>query len=83
MELIRQIKPKGIVVIPVDIRKQVDLQEGDSISFKTEGKKIIIEKKKKNSNDALERFFTISRRKGSRITLKEIREIEDESYDLP
>lgn len=82
MELIRQIKPKGIVVIPIDIRKQVDLQEGDSISFKTEGKKIIIEKKKKDVEAFLKHFMRY-RKKGKSITLKEIRDIEDESYDLP
>jgi len=31
----------------------------------------------------LEEFFTIARTKGKDITLKEIRKIEDESYDLP
>jgi len=81
MEIIRQLKHKGIVVIPQDIRKQIKLQEGDSLSFKTEGDKIIIEKKKQDVAEFL-RHFLRYRKKGKSMTLEELRKIEEESYDL-
>ena len=82
MELIRQLKQKGIIVIPHDIRKQVNLQEGDSISFKIEGEKIIIEKKEQDVQKFLKHFLRY-RKKGKSLTLEELKKIEDESYDLP
>ena len=82
MEIIRQLKPKGIIVIPRDIRKQIKLEEGDAISFTTEGERIIIEKKQQDIAAFLKHFLRYQK-KGKSITLKELKKIEDESYDLP
>lgn len=81
MEIIRQLKPKGIIVIPKDVRKQINLEEGDSISFKTEGDKIIIEKKKKDIKEFMKHFLRYQK-KGKSPTLNELKRIEEESYDL-
>ncbi|MEK6856138.1 MAG: AbrB/MazE/SpoVT family DNA-binding domain-containing protein [Nanoarchaeota archaeon] len=83
MELIRQLKHKGIVVIPQDIREQANLREGDSISFSIVDDNIIIKKHRKNDKKFLEMFFSVSRTKGKDITLEELKKLEDESYDLP
>ena len=82
MEIIRQLKHKGIIVIPRDIRKQVNLEEGDMISFKTESDKIIIEKKKHDVQKFLKHFLRY-RQKGRSMRLRELKKIEEESYDLP
>ena len=81
MEIIRQLKPKGIIVIPRDIRKHINLEEGDEISFKTEGEKIIIEKKKRDVKAFLKHFLRY-RKKGKSMTLKELKELEEESDDV-
>jgi len=83
MELIRQLKHKGIVVIPQDIRVQANLKEGDSISFSIVDGKIIIKKYKRDDKKFLDLFFNISRTKGKDLTLEELKKIEDENYDLP
>lgn len=83
MEIVRQLKPKGIIVIPSDLRQQLNLNDYDKLSFNKEGNKITIEKKQEDKMKFLEEFFTIARTKGKDITLKELKKIEDESYDLP
>ena len=81
MEIIRQLKPKGIIVIPRDIRRQIYLEEGDFISFKTEGEKIIIEKKKSDVKAFLKHFLRYQKN-GKTMTLAELKKIEEESYDI-
>ncbi len=81
MEIIRQLKHKGIIVIPMDIRRQINLEEGDAVSFKTEGEKIIIEKKKHDVEAFLNHFLRY-RKRGKSMRLKELKRIEEESYDL-
>ncbi len=44
---------------------------------------MISKRQVREKEDALEKFFTVARTNGSEITLKKIKEIEDESYDLP
>lgn len=82
MEIIRQLKNKGIIVIPRDIRKQIKLEDGDEISFKVEGEKIILEKKREDVKEFLKHFLRY-RKKGKSMTLEELKKIEDESYDIP
>ena len=83
MEIVRQLKPKGIIVIPSDLRQQLNLNDYDKLTFNKEGNKITIEKKQEDKMKFLEEFFTIARTKGKDITLEELKKIEDESYDLP
>jgi len=51
-------------------------------SFTTEGERIIIEKKQQDIAAFLKHFLRYQK-KGKSITLKELKKIEDESYDLP
>ena len=81
MELTRQLKPKGIVVIPKDIREGMKLKERDMITFSMRGDEIII-KKKQNAEEWLKSFLKY-RKKGKGLTLKELKRYEEESYDLP
>lgn len=83
MELIRQLKPKGVVIIPQDVREQANIKEGDEISFSVIDNNIVIKKHKKNNKKFLDLFFNLSRTKGKDITLSELKKMEDESYDLP
>jgi AbrB family looped-hinge helix DNA binding protein len=77
----RFIGEKGQVVIPSDIRKMLNLQKGNEVIFEIGDKEVKI--KKEDTKDALERFFTLSRTRSKDITLKELKKIENESYDLP
>lgn len=78
----RELKPKGIVVIPKDVRDNIHLEVGDFITFRTEDNKIIIEKKEKDIDAFFKEFFKYQK-KGREFTLKEIKKYEEESYDLP
>ena len=81
MELTRQLKPKGIVVIPKDIRESMKLKERDMITFSMRGDEIII-KKKQNAEEWLKSFLKY-RKKGKSYTPEELDAIYEESYDLP
>ncbi len=81
MELIRELKPKGIIVIPKDIREQAKMKERDKLAISVRGDEIII--KKQQDGNAWLKDFLKYRKKGREITLKELKKIEDESYDLP
>lgn len=76
----RPIGEKGQVVIPNDIRKMLNLQKGNQVIFEIENEEIKI--KKENPREFLDNFFKIIKKK-KKITLRELKKIEDESYDLP
>ena len=81
MELIRELKPKGIIVIPKDIRKTMKIKERDELSFSVRGNEIII-KKRQNTEEWLKSFLKY-KKKGKEFTLQDIKRYEEESYDLP
>ena len=81
MEITRQLKPKGVVVIPKDIREGIRLKEADMITFSIKGDEIII-KKKQNPEEWLKSFLKY-RKKGKSLTHEELDSIYEESYDLP
>ncbi len=79
----REVGRKGQVVIPKDIRKLLGLQEGNrKVLFEVEDNEVKL-KRKNNSKKILQKFFTIARTKGKDLTLKDLKKIEEESYDLP
>ncbi len=81
MELIRELKPKGIVVIPKDIREQMRIKDRDKIALSVRDGEIII-RKQQNPEEWLKSFLKY-RKKGKSMTLKDIKRYEEESYDLP
>ncbi|MEK6934055.1 MAG: AbrB/MazE/SpoVT family DNA-binding domain-containing protein [Nanoarchaeota archaeon] len=82
MEIVREMKPKGIIVIPKDIREMIRLREKDKITFTVRDDEIII-KKQQNPKIWLNDFFNAPKKRRKSLTLKELKKIEDESYDLP
>jgi len=78
----RQLGEKGQVVIPKDIREFLKLRQGENIIFEVKNEEITL-KKEQNAKEVLNDFFTIARTKRKDLTLKDLKKIEDESYDLP
>mgnify|MGYP001593753287 CR=1 FL=1 len=79
----RQIGEKGQVVIPKDIREMLKIRSGENVIFEVKKDEVVIKsEKKEDPKDFLEAFFNTIKKK-KKITLEEIRKIEDESYDLP
>ncbi len=77
----RQLSEKGQVVIPKDIRNMLRLTEGDEVVFEIINNEVKI-KKEEEIEKFLNKFFNIARlKKGP--TLKDLKKIEEESYDLP
>jgi AbrB family looped-hinge helix DNA binding protein len=77
----REMGEKGQVVIPKDIRDYLKLRKGSKIVFEIINEEVKI-KSEEDVNEFLKRFFSLGRMK-KRLTLDELKEIEDESYDLP
>ncbi len=77
----REIGEKGQVVIPKDIREFLKIRSGSNVIFEIEKNEVKL-KPEENINEFLEEFFTIARTKGKNLTLKDIRKLEEESYDL-
>lgn len=75
----RLIGEKGQVVIPNDIRKMLNLQKGNEVIFEVGNGEVKI--KKEYPQKFLDEFFSAAKT-GKNITLKDIKKIEDESYDL-
>lgn len=80
MEIVRELKPKGIIVIPKDIRDKVKIREKDKIAFSVRDNEIII-KKQMNPEQWIKEFLKY-RVKGKSPTPKELDKIYEESYDL-
>lgn len=78
----RPIGEKGQVVIPKDIRKLLNLKKGEEVVFEVKDDEVNL-KKDKDPKEFLEKFFTIARTRGKDLTFKDLRKIEEESYDLP
>lgn len=81
MQLIRELKPKGVFVIPKDIREQARVKERDMLAVSVQDGVILI-KKQQTPEEWLKNFLKY-RKKGKEMTLEEIKKIEDESYDVP
>jgi len=82
MDIIREIKSKGIVVIPKDVRQIVNLKERDKISFSVKGDEIII-RKQQDPKEWIKNFFNFPKKRKKSMGPEEIDKIYGESYDLP
>ncbi len=80
--MIREIGSKGQVVIPHDLRRMLGLQEGTRIVFTVENNEVKI-KKEQSVDEFLKKFFSGVKKRKKSMTLKELKKIEDESYDIP
>lgn len=78
----RLIGEKGQIVIPIDIRRQFNLNKGKTVQIEVTKVDIRI-KPEEDKMKLLEEFFIQKKTKGKDITLEELKKIEDESYDLP
>ncbi|MEK6898723.1 MAG: AbrB/MazE/SpoVT family DNA-binding domain-containing protein [Nanoarchaeota archaeon] len=80
MEIIRDVGEKGQVVIPIDIRILLGLKNKSKVVFEVKGNEVKIKSKKEEN--WLKQFLRYQK-KGKSLTLKELKKIEEESYDLP
>jgi len=78
----RLIGEKGQIVIPIDARKQFNLNKGKTVQIEITKEDIRI-KPEQDKMRLLKEFFVQAKTKSKDITLKELKKIEDESYDLP
>ncbi len=78
----RLIGEKGQIVIPIDARKQFNLNKGKTVQIEITKEDIRI-KPEQDKMRLLKEFFVQAKTKSKDITLEELKKIEDESYDLP
>ena len=81
MRFVRQIGEKGQVVIPKDIRQLLGLKFKQNVVFEINNEEVRI-KTEQNPEEFLKDFLNIPKLKKP-LTLKDLKKIEDESYDLP
>lgn len=82
MELERTISTKGQIVLPKDVRDQLGLKPGSEIVFEISGNTVII-RAKTNAKNFVDELVAITPKKFKKITIKEIKSILEEQYDLP
>lgn len=81
MRFIREIGEKGQVVIPVDIRQLLGLMPRQRVVFEVQNNEVTI-KQENNAEQAMNEFLSLPKLKKP-LTLKDLKKIEEESYDLP
>jgi len=81
MRFVRQMGEKGQVVIPKDIRQLLGLKFKQNVVFEINNEEVRI-KTEQNPEEFLKDFLNIPKLKKP-LTLKDLKKIEDESYDLP
>ena len=81
MKVKRTIGEKGQIVIPVDVRKIFKWHKGSSVELQIQKNGVLV-KTEQDPEEFLKDFLNVPKPKGN-ITLKELRKIEEDSYDLP
>lgn len=82
MELQRIISDKGQVVIPEDIRRKLGLKPGSEVVFDIEYN-VVIMRPKKSPEEIVEEFCNVgAKSKIKNISMKKIKKIMDEEYDI-
>jgi AbrB family looped-hinge helix DNA binding protein len=82
MELERTISTKGQIVLPKDVRDQLGLKPGSEIVFEISGNTIVI-RAKADAKNFVEEFAAITPKKFKTVTIKRIKSMLEEQYDLP
>ncbi len=81
MRIERELGAKGQVVIPKDIRKFLNLRRGQKVVFEARDHEVVI-RAEQDADAFLKDFFSFPRLKKD-VTLKDLKKIREESYDLP
>ena len=81
MRFTREIGEKGQVVIPKDIRVLLGVRPRQKIVFEVLDNEIKI-KQEEDSEKFLKEFLSLPKLK-KHVTLKDLKKLEEESYDLP
>ncbi|MBI1972888.1 AbrB/MazE/SpoVT family DNA-binding domain-containing protein [Candidatus Woesearchaeota archaeon] len=81
MKIERELGTKGQVVIPKDIRAFLGLKRGRKVVFETRDHEVVI-KPEQDVDAFLRDFFSFPHLKKD-ITLKELKKMRDDSYDVP
>lgn len=78
IEFERKVGPKGQIVIPQVIRKNIGIEPRSKVFVAIEDEKIVIKPKRLTA----EEFFNIvPKEKRRRISIEEIKKLEDEEYE--
>jgi len=81
MRFVREIGEKGQVVIPVDIRHMLGLTPRQRVVFEVQNNEVTM-KQENNAEQSMKEFLSLPKLKKP-LTLKDLKKIEEESYDLP
>lgn len=80
MRFIREIGEKGQVVIPKDIRVLLGVRPRQKIVFELQDNEVKI--KQEDAEEAMKEFLSLPKLKKP-LKLKNLKQLEEESYDLP
>ena len=82
MELERTVSEKGQIVIPKDIREHLGLKPGSEVTFDIE-EGMVVMKPKKNGRAIVEEFCNVSKKKFVKLSVKGIKKLLEEQYEIP
>lgn len=82
MNIKRTVGEKGQVVVPKDIREHLGMKPGTEVIFEVRGEEVVL-RPGLDPKKFVEDFCSIRKKVKKRMTLKELKKIEAESYDLP
>ena len=80
MEIIREVKRKGVIVIPLDIREGIQLKEKDKVSFTIIGNEVIMKKYEKDSDEIIEEFCNVPKLK-KHLDAWELKKVIESQHD--
>lgn len=82
MNIKRTVGEKGQVVVPKDIREHFGIRPGSKVVFEVKEKEIVI-RPAKSPKEIVEDFCSLRKKLRKRLDLKDLKRLEEESYDLP
>jgi AbrB family looped-hinge helix DNA binding protein len=75
-QLTKVVSRKGQVTVPVEIRRQLGIKEGDRVTFVVEGEEIRL----KRGDSVVQRTAGAFKDYGPRLTAEELREVAEEAF---
>ncbi len=82
MELERTVSDKGQVVIPRDVRKKLGLKPGSEIVFDIIDNDRAVIRMKKDNKKIVDEFCSIPRKKAKSMSIKKLKSLLDEQYEV-